>query len=101
MEARFQHWGYPTSCISSAYQRALHRDKESLLVKKTRVNNISLQITFSTQYSPMAGRVKNIVLKGVVYDSGESMLIFELNSQTNTPLPSVLLQTRASNAQNG
>ncbi len=36
---------------------------------------------------------------GVVYDSGESLLIFELNSQTNTPLPSVLLQTCVSNAQ--
>ncbi len=33
-------------------------------------------------------------LKGVVYDSGESLLIFELNSQTSTPLSSVLLQTR-------
>ncbi len=38
-------------------------------------------------------------IKGVVYDSGETLLIFELKSQTNTPLPSVLLQTRASNAQ--
>ncbi len=38
-------------------------------------------------------------LKGVVYDSGENLLIFELNSQTNTLLPSVLLQTRASNSQ--
>ncbi len=38
-------------------------------------------------------------IKGVVYDSGESMLIFELNSHTNTPLPSVLLQTRTSTAQ--
>ncbi len=38
-------------------------------------------------------------VKGVIYDSGESLLIFELNSQTNTPLPSVLLQARARNAQ--
>ncbi len=36
---------------------------------------------------------------GVVYDSGESLLIFELSSQTNTPLPSALLQTRMSNSQ--
>ncbi len=34
-------------------------------------------------------------IKGVVYDSGESLLTFELNSQTNTPLPSVLLQTHS------
>ncbi len=38
-------------------------------------------------------------IKGVVYDTGESLLIFELNSQTNRPLSSVLLQTRTSNAQ--
>ncbi len=37
--------------------------------------------------------------KGVVNDTEESLLIFELNSQTNIPLPSVLLQTHASNAQ--
>ncbi len=37
--------------------------------------------------------------KGVVYNSGESLLIFEVNSQTNTPLPSVRLQTCASNSQ--
>ncbi len=37
--------------------------------------------------------------KSVVYDSGGSMLIFELNSQTNTPHPSVLLQICMSNAQ--
>ncbi len=40
-----------------------------------------------------------LLLKGVVYDSGESLLIVELNSQTNTLLPSVLLQTRTGNAQ--
>ncbi len=34
-------------------------------------------------------------VKGVVYDTGESLLIFELISQTYTPLPSVLLQTGA------
>ncbi len=39
------------------------------------------------------------IIKGVVYDSGESLLVFALNSQTNTPLPSVLLQTHANNAQ--
>ncbi len=38
-------------------------------------------------------------VKGVVYDSGESLLIFELNSQTNIPLSSVLFQTCASNSQ--
>ncbi len=37
----------------------------------------------------------SVPFKGVGYDSGESLLIFELNSQTNTPLPLVLLQTRA------
>ncbi len=37
-------------------------------------------------------------VKGVVYDSGESLLISELN-KTNTPLSSVLLQTCASNSQ--
>ncbi len=42
---------------------------------------------------------KTNVFKGVVYDSGESLLIFELNSQTNTPLPSVLLQTCVNNEQ--
>ncbi len=41
----------------------------------------------------------DITLKGVVYDSGESLFIFELNSQTNTALPSVLLQTNTSNSQ--
>ena len=30
--------------------------------------------------------------KGALYDSGERLLIFELNSKTNTLLPSVLLQ---------
>ncbi len=40
-----------------------------------------------------------LLLKGVVYNSAESLLIFELSSQTNTPLSSVLLQTPASNAQ--
>ncbi len=38
-------------------------------------------------------------LKGVVYDTGESLVIFELNSRTNTSLSSVLLQTCASNTQ--
>ncbi len=37
--------------------------------------------------------------KGVVYDSGESLLIFEIKSQTDTPLPSVLFQPRTSDAQ--
>ncbi len=32
-------------------------------------------------------------LKGAVCDTEESLLIFELNSQTNAPLPSALLQT--------
>ncbi len=39
------------------------------------------------------------VVKGVIYDSGESLLMFDLNSQTNTPLPSALLHTRTCNAQ--
>ncbi len=33
------------------------------------------------------------VIEGAVYDSGESLLVFELNNQTNTPLlPSALLR---------
>ncbi len=39
------------------------------------------------------------IIKGVVCDSGESLLIFELSSQTNTPLPSELLQTLVGNSQ--
>ncbi len=31
-------------------------------------------------------------MKGVVCSPGDSLLISELNTQTNTPLPSVLLQ---------
>ncbi len=59
----------------------------------------SLRLTLSSGDQEYLCSKMNFGFKGEVYDSGESLLIFELNSQTNTPLPSVLLQTRTSNAQ--
>ncbi len=38
-------------------------------------------------------------VKGVVCNPGKSLLVFELNSQTNTPLPSVLLQKSRAEAE--
>ncbi len=50
------------------------------------------------KHRPAAGKYSlelQMCIKAAVYDSGETLLIFKLNSQTNThtPLPSVLLQT--------
>lgn len=62
MKDRFQQRGYPTSKISLAYQRALGTERESLLVKKPKSSSTP-RIVFSTEYSPLAGRVKNIIHK--------------------------------------
>lgn len=59
MQEQSQQRGHP----SSAYQRDLHTERESLLVKKTTATTTSSQIIFSTEYSPLVGRVKNIILK--------------------------------------
>ncbi len=53
----------------------------------------SFSILPSVQEFIFISRDNSAYIKGVVYDSGESLLILELNSQTNTSLPSVLLQT--------
>ncbi len=51
--------------------------------------SISNRLTISELSVPL---IPAFYLKGAVHDSGESLLIFELKSQTNTPLLSVLLQ---------
>lgn len=57
MKERFQHRGYPTASISSAYQRALYTDMEFQLRKQ----ELS-PIPHGPLY-PLAGRIKNISLK--------------------------------------
>lgn len=58
MKEPFHYIGYPTAKVSSP-----HTDRESLLAKKNRATATSSRITFSAEYSPLAGRVKSIILK--------------------------------------
>lgn len=62
MKERFLQRGYNVADITSAIERARLTDRKSLLLKRRKRANSS-RICFSTEFNPVAGQIKNIVLK--------------------------------------
>ena len=59
---RFTERGYAKADLDSAYNRALNTDREALLKKKPK-KPPSNRLCFSTEYTPAAGMIRNIITK--------------------------------------